>query len=75
MLYAASKFGPLRWNTTLNWKESLNQYELLWGDRIKSALAPRAYRAITAPRTAQSGFPVRASASVVSTGFPPPPAR
>ena len=75
MLYAASQFGPLRWNSRLNWKEALNQYELLWGDRIKSALAPHRYRAVTAPRTAQSGFPARASASVLSTGFPPPPAR
>ena len=75
MLYAASQFGPLRWNSRLNWKDALNQYELLWGDRIKSALAPSRYRVATAPRTAQSGFPARASASVVSTGFPPPLAR
>jgi putative transposase len=74
LLYAASQFGPLRWSSTLNWKEALNQYEILWGDRIKSALAPNS-RAATAPRTAQSDFPGRASASVVSTGFPPPPAR
>jgi transposase-like protein len=75
LLYAASQFGPQRWNTTLNWKEALNQYEILWGPRIKSALARHSFRAATAPRTAQSGFPARASASVVSTGFPPPPAR
>jgi putative transposase len=79
VLYAASQFGRLRWNTTLNWKEALKQYEILWGDRIKSASVARSIltsaHAARAPRIAQSDPPERASASGVSVDFPPPPAR
>jgi putative transposase len=73
LLYVASRPGPKQWGIANNWKEALNQFELLWGDRIKAALASNTAQAATAPRTAQSDLLEPASASGGLTGFPPPP--
>jgi putative transposase len=73
LLYAASRLGPKQWGVANYWREALNQFELLWGDRIKSALGPSAALAATAPRTVQSDLPEQASASGVLMDFPPPP--
>jgi putative transposase len=73
LLYAASRLGPKQWGVSQYWKEALNQFELLWADRVKSALAPNTTFAATAPQTVQSDLPQQASASGVSMDFPPPP--
>jgi putative transposase len=73
LLYAASRLGPKQWGVAQYWKDALNQFELLWGDRIKSALAPNTALAATAPQTIQSDLPEQASASGASMDFPPPP--
>ncbi len=52
LLYAASQLGPKKWGIAQNWKEARNQFELLWGDRIKSALASNNGQAAKAPQTA-----------------------
>jgi putative transposase len=73
LLYAASRLGPKQWGVANYWREALNQFELLWGDRIKSARGPSAALAATAPRTVQSDLPEQASASGALVDFPPPP--
>ena len=73
LLYAASRLRVRQWGVAQYWKEALNKFELLWGDRIKSAVGPNAALAATAPRTVQSDLPEQASASGVLMDFPPPP--
>jgi putative transposase len=73
LLYAASRLGPKQWGVAQYWKDALNQFELLWADRIKSALTPNTTFAATAPQTVQSDLPEQASASGVSMDFPPLP--
>jgi putative transposase len=38
LLYLALKNVAKKWETVQNWKSALNRFEILWGDRIKSAL-------------------------------------
>jgi putative transposase len=38
LLYLALKNVVKKWETVQNWKSALNRFEILWGDRIKSAL-------------------------------------
>jgi putative transposase len=73
LLYAASRLGPKKWGVAQYWREARNRFELCWEERVKSALAPNAAQAATAPRTVQSDPPELASASVALTDFPPPP--
>ena len=64
LLYAATLTGPRDWEYAQNWRNALNRFEVKWGDRIKSALAPQ---------TAQSGPPELALVSSASADCPPPP--
>jgi len=73
LLYAASRLRHKQWSVAQYWKEALNKFELLWGDRIKAALGPNTAFAAKAPRTVQSDLPEQASASGVLMDFPPPP--
>ena len=73
LLYAASRLGPKQWGVAQYWKEARNQFELLWADRIESALTPNTAFAATAPRTIQSDLPEQVSVSGALVDFPPPP--
>jgi putative transposase len=42
LLYLALQNVIRKWEAIQHWKEALNQFEVLWGDRIKAALAPSA---------------------------------
>jgi putative transposase len=37
LLYLALQNHSKKWETVQNWKEALNQFEVLWGDRIRAA--------------------------------------
>jgi len=37
LLYLALKNVAKKWETVQNWKSALNRFEILWGDRIKTA--------------------------------------
>jgi putative transposase len=41
LLYLALKNASAKWETIQSWKEALNQFEILWGDRIRAANAMR----------------------------------
>jgi putative transposase len=42
LLYLALQNVIRKWEAIQHWKEALNQFEVLWGERIKAALAPSA---------------------------------
>jgi putative transposase len=42
LLYLGLRNIVARWETVQHWKEALNQFEILWGDRIRAALSPSA---------------------------------
>jgi putative transposase len=37
LLYLAVRNAIGKWETVQHWKEALNQFEILWGDRIRAA--------------------------------------
>jgi putative transposase len=39
LLYLALRNASTKWQTVQGWREALNQFEILWGDRLRSALA------------------------------------
>ena len=41
LLYLALMNASAKWETIQSWKEALNQFEILWGDRIRVANAAR----------------------------------
>jgi putative transposase len=41
LLYLALKNASAKWNTIQSWREALNQFEILWGDRIREATGGR----------------------------------
>jgi putative transposase len=41
LLYLALKNASEKWETIQSWKEALNQFEILWGDRIREATGRR----------------------------------
>lgn len=41
LLYLALKNASEKWETIQSWKEALNQFEILWGDRIREARGGR----------------------------------
>jgi putative transposase len=40
LLYLALQNISAKWETVQSWKEALNQFEILWGDRIRAARRP-----------------------------------
>ena len=38
LLYLALRNATARWQTVQNWKEAMNQFAILWGDRIAAAM-------------------------------------
>jgi putative transposase len=42
LLYLALRNVITKWQMIQHWKEALNQFEILWGDRIRGALNPAA---------------------------------
>ena len=42
LLYLALRNVITKWQMIQHWKEALNQFEILWGDRIRAALNPAA---------------------------------
>ena len=38
LLYLALRNASAKWESVQHWKEALNHFQLLWGDRIKAAL-------------------------------------
>jgi putative transposase len=42
LLYLALRNVIAKWDTIQGWKAALNQFEMLWGDRIRAALNPAA---------------------------------
>ena len=40
LLYLGLRNVIAKWETVQHWKEALNQFELLWGDRIRAARIP-----------------------------------
>jgi putative transposase len=41
LLYLALQNASAKWETIQSWKEALNQFEILWGDRIRATEAGR----------------------------------
>jgi putative transposase len=37
LLYLALRNASAKWETLLNWHQALNQFEILWGDRLRAA--------------------------------------
>lgn len=42
LLYLALRNASAKWETVQGWREALNQFEILWGERLRSALAAAA---------------------------------
>jgi putative transposase len=42
LLYLALRNASAKWQTVQGWREALNQFEILWGDRLRKALAAAA---------------------------------
>ena len=42
LLYLALRNASAKWETVQHWRQALNQFEILWGDRLRSALAASA---------------------------------
>jgi putative transposase len=42
LLFLALRNASAKWQTVQGWREALNQFEILWGDRMRSALATAA---------------------------------
>jgi transposase-like protein len=40
LLYLALQNISVKWETVQSWREALNQFEILWGDRIRAARRP-----------------------------------
>ena len=40
LLYLALQNISAKWETVQSWREALNQFEILWGDRIRAARRP-----------------------------------
>jgi len=38
LLYLALRNASAKWNTMQHWKQALNHFQMLWGDRIQAAL-------------------------------------
>lgn len=41
--YLARRNASAKWETIQHWKQALNQFEMLWGDRISSRPRPVPY--------------------------------
>ena len=41
LLYLALRNASAKWDVIQYWKQALNQFEILWGDRIRAALGRR----------------------------------
>jgi transposase-like protein len=39
LIYLAIRNATLKWQSVQYWREALNQFEILWGERIRAALA------------------------------------
>jgi transposase-like protein len=37
LLYLALRNASAKWETIQHWREALNQFEILWGDRMREA--------------------------------------
>jgi transposase-like protein len=37
LLYLALRNASAKWESVQHWKQALNHFEMLWGDRIKAA--------------------------------------
>jgi putative transposase len=42
LLYLALRNASAKWQTVQGWREALNQFEILWGERLRKALATAA---------------------------------
>jgi transposase-like protein len=42
LLYLALQNVSAKWDLVQQWKQALNQFEILWGDRIKAAFGKAA---------------------------------
>jgi transposase-like protein len=42
LLYLALRNASAKWQTVQGWREALNQFEILWGDRLRQAMAAAA---------------------------------
>src|SRR6185437_16145314 len=42
LLYLALRNASAKWETVQGWRDALNQFEILWGDRLRNALAAAA---------------------------------
>jgi transposase-like protein len=38
LLYLALKNASAKWDTVQHWRQALNHFQLIWGDRIQAAL-------------------------------------
>jgi transposase-like protein len=42
LLFMALRNVSAKWDTVQNWRQALNQFEILWGERLRKALSTAA---------------------------------